>query len=463
MRDWVALGVATGMCLAGCEVPITNVCSSFTVERSVMAESVDRIDLLLVIDDSASMAEEQRRVADELAEVVRLLATGDRDGDGRRDFTSFRGVRVGVVRTSMGRGGAAACSEDAEAGMLVATTDRAGCPITYPDRIFGFGPAHGSADTADVGCLAALGTSGCGIEQPLEAMRVALDTPNFHREDALLAVVIVTDEDDCSHIDSLAGDAADPNAGCVADPVPLARYVDELRRHEPNPSRLSVAVIAGVPPELSPDLPYDELLAEPALQNVLGGESLVPSCASELGSASPPRRLITWLAALGDLGIQTGARSICAPLGSDFLDALLGYARGPYVSEGACVPRPLPRDGDGFVACEFELVLPPPSAFDGVTPTTCEAAGPDFVRLEPTRGPEDEPRERCLVPQLLATALAIGEDTGWGYDDSSDAARRCESGARLAFSGLESFHQVTFTLRCEQPLPEGAPVCEDAG
>ena len=52
-------------------------------------------------------------------------------------------------------------------------------------------------------CMALLGDSGCAIEGPLEAMRRALDShapenAGFLRKNSLLAVVFITDEDDCS-------------------------------------------------------------------------------------------------------------------------------------------------------------------------------------------------------------------------------------------------------------------------
>jgi hypothetical protein len=60
-----------------------------------------------------------------------------------------------------------------------------------------------SGDLATVfGQMATVGAAGCGFEQPLRAMKAALG-PNpansgFLRPDALLAVVFLTDEDDCS-------------------------------------------------------------------------------------------------------------------------------------------------------------------------------------------------------------------------------------------------------------------------
>ena len=57
-----------------------------------------------------------------------------------------------------------------------------------------------------MGCVAVLGTGGCEYEQPLEASLAALTRqaepgmPNegFLRNDSLLAIIYVTDEDDCS-------------------------------------------------------------------------------------------------------------------------------------------------------------------------------------------------------------------------------------------------------------------------
>src|SRR5690606_33246380 len=65
-------------------------------------------------------------------------------------------------------------------------------------------------DAADrFSCLAQAGTKGSGIEMPLYATELALrdrvqDGTNagFRRDDALLAIVMLTDEDDCSRRDN---------------------------------------------------------------------------------------------------------------------------------------------------------------------------------------------------------------------------------------------------------------------
>lgn len=67
-------------------------------------------------------------------------------------------------------------------------------------------PAGGDASRATeraFKCLALIGDNGCGIEGQLEGVRRALDGHNpqnagFLRKNSLLAVVLLTDEDDCS-------------------------------------------------------------------------------------------------------------------------------------------------------------------------------------------------------------------------------------------------------------------------
>src|SRR5262249_17054929 len=56
---------------------------------------------------------------------------------------------------------------------------------------------------ATFACMASVGDKGCGFEQPLEAAYRALHDPppenaGFLRSEAILAVIYVTDEDDCS-------------------------------------------------------------------------------------------------------------------------------------------------------------------------------------------------------------------------------------------------------------------------
>jgi len=76
-------------------------------------------------------------------------------------------------------------------------------------------------------CIAKLGTQGCGYEHSLESARRALDpqsniNPGFLRDDAFLAIVFITDEDDCS---ARNPQLFDPTQAALTDPLgPLTSF-----------------------------------------------------------------------------------------------------------------------------------------------------------------------------------------------------------------------------------------------
>jgi len=196
------------------------------------------VDLLFVIDNSGSMAGEQANLrANFPALMTQLQAAAG----------GMPNVHIGVTTTDLGTGlfQITYCEQvGGEAGQLVTGSctnpvgvpyivdvEAEGCSITKD--VNGVCSAHSCSQThcahepsatlvvdsltgcprcrnytgeslEDVfDCVASLGTMGCGFEQPLEAMYKALDpatTANagFVRADSVLAVILVTDEDDCS-------------------------------------------------------------------------------------------------------------------------------------------------------------------------------------------------------------------------------------------------------------------------
>lgn len=192
--------------------------------------SCKQIDLLFVIDDSATMAEEQLNLARNFELLVeRLDEMVDRNG-----VPIEPDVHVMVTSTDMPHPG---CSPD-----LAGTVVEAGAPVTTPclSRLSDFVSADGFVDRRSacaevcplpiaptdpfiawspdgsnvpggdvagaLACLGPQGIRGCGFEAPLEAMVQALNPtapwntgPNpFLRPDSLVGVVIVSDEEDCS-------------------------------------------------------------------------------------------------------------------------------------------------------------------------------------------------------------------------------------------------------------------------
>ena len=71
----------------------------------VTSENIDKLDLLFVVDDGPSMAEEQQALREQLPYLVQALFSGDRDGDGGATSRSVKDAHFGVVSTNMGIAG----------------------------------------------------------------------------------------------------------------------------------------------------------------------------------------------------------------------------------------------------------------------------------------------------------------------------------------------------------------------
>jgi hypothetical protein len=110
-------------------------------------------------------------------------------------------------------------------------------------------------------CIATVGTTGTGFESGLQAAKTAitlakndqlLDNPNrgFLRDNAVLTVIFITDENDCSHLDSnqslfVRGDDCEINS---SDLVDVSDFYNSMSAAKTNPSRVLVAGIVGPEP-----------------------------------------------------------------------------------------------------------------------------------------------------------------------------------------------------------------------
>ncbi len=306
------------------------------------------LDLLFMIDNSNSMTEEQANLAQEFGYLITALASGDLDGDGREDFSPIESIQVGVISSDMGTGGfpVETCSESnfGDDGVLRdrGNTARRGCMGTYPKFLsFSAGVTNVDRYAEDVTCVAAMGVNGCGFEQPLDAILKAVTRSSsrtrFHagtvghrdgandgfvRRDSLLAIVALTDEDDCSASDpdlynrGSVTYAGDLNLRCFAFPEavhPIDRYVDGLIEARAA-SNLVFAGIVGVPRDVA-GLGYGRMLAHPDMQERIDPRMptrLVPSCNRPgTGLAFPPVRVVRVAQGLEDRGALTTIQSIC--------------------------------------------------------------------------------------------------------------------------------------------------------
>jgi len=355
--------------------------------------SVSKLDVVFVVDNSGSMGQEQGNLAASLEAVLPGLAA-------QQDID----WRIAVTTTDLGNPW---CSSSSEAGSAVLSSCRsrisdfvfegvetvdaqAECtdhcaletleilpsathvdPTPAVRRWIEFGPSGTNVAgelTETVQCMLPMGINGCGFESPLEAVRKFLlrsETPEyanygFVRPDAHLAVVIVSDEVDCSaQINEISIPGAeifmqgspfwtDPqadsptsavcwNAGtscegppsdmsCVAqdydvdrqpttDPdaavlYPLSRYREHLQEvaavKKPFGARIGVYGILGVPPDFptTGEVTYAE--GEGQFQSDFG---IGPGCESSTSRAVPPVRMLELIGNFGPA--QDRIHSIC--------------------------------------------------------------------------------------------------------------------------------------------------------
>ncbi len=267
MRKTIRIAPVLVAVLAACDrVPADAV----TRCESAVKIGAARTDILFVIDDSGSMYEEQRALEDSLyAFIGGLAATGIRN-----DFqigvttTSVTGFAEETDYPAAGPFAGLAYPVPFPAGRLVAVdpaalTDasRVGALLFGPPPTEFHGPRILTAASPtlqdDFKANVRVGTRGSGKEQPFRATRLALEAtgagaPNegFLRPGARLAVVFLSDEDDCS--ESAAPYDATTNDLCHAartkatllDPVSdLVAFLDGPIAGEAR--RPVVAVIAG--------------------------------------------------------------------------------------------------------------------------------------------------------------------------------------------------------------------------
>ena len=184
------------------------------------------VDILFVIDDSGSMMEEQQNLVQNFPRLIEALRSPrlGPDNSGKpcteKDPSGCQlpDLHIGVVSTSMaiGNGQIKGCYSNMPSEAKLRNKPRVpGCTppsgpwISYRDGQTNV-PGSGKDPVQKVkdafSCIAKLGINGCGSEQPLEAAYKALNgktNPGFLRnnpggDDALLVVVFITDEDDCS-------------------------------------------------------------------------------------------------------------------------------------------------------------------------------------------------------------------------------------------------------------------------
>jgi hypothetical protein len=313
-----------------------------------------KLDLLFVIDDSSEVRLTQANLERNFPTLVATL---------RSAAQGLPDLHLAVISTDMGAGDGsiAGCDSNGGKNAIFQYTARGTCTATLLDP--------GATYIADDGqnrnytgpiedvftCIAALGESGCGFEHQLAAMTRALgadgrpapaENQGFLRPDAVLGIVLVTNEDDCSaptgstlydtrtntNLASALGPPANfrcnefghlcggirpprraPN-GSVGDTVtledcvsaegsgmliPVADFVAQLRALKAFPDQqIVVTAIAG------PPTPYAVRWLNPVVVNDGPWPMMAHSCTGPDGNfADPAVRISQWVSAFGANGL----------------------------------------------------------------------------------------------------------------------------------------------------------------
>jgi hypothetical protein len=202
-------------------------------------EAIRDVDILFVIDNSGSMGEEQAILAANIGSFINILEEDDVDAN----------YRIGITTTDMGNPWCEpgdttpelgklvmsscksrlgdfvfndsvdvqdlACNDictldESELEILPTTTDvdPEAKPRPWLERIGGQKNIPSTTNSASAfACFGPQGINGCGFESTLEAMYYAVlragspteEHYGFIRDNAILAVIFLTDEVDCSH------------------------------------------------------------------------------------------------------------------------------------------------------------------------------------------------------------------------------------------------------------------------
>ena len=520
ITKWAVPGIALGLVAFGCierEGRPVNPCTNVTVARAIQVTSVDKVDLLFMVDNSNSMMEEQAQLAQELPRMVRILASGDLNENGMEDEGDFEPVQdlnVGVITSDMGTGGftVPTCmrSDLGDDGVLRETgnTSITGCMAMYP-RFLNFQP--GGAQTpeefgTDVGCVSTVGTGGCGFEQQLEAILKAVspsaptswtadgyapptffrgslghadgDNVGFVRDNSVLALIPVTDEEDCSALDpelfnpsSATYGATDLNLRCFAHAEaalhPIQRFVNGFLQLRRAPGLLIYAPIVGIPTDLAPgpgERPnYNALVGPPGTRDERMEERvdpatpsrLVPSCITDNGQAFPPVRIVRVAQELETRGAGVTVQSICQDSFAPALDEIIRQIASALGA--ACLPRQLNVEADGSVDCDVVAVMP-----EGMDCAALGAGGEVRTDTDGNALFEDGNPVCTLfqrVPVREGGMKQVPGEAGWYYDDfTEDVQSNCGSGSvtgqRIAFTS-EPPSGATVRLECFQSVQSG--------
>jgi len=200
------------------------------------------VDILFLIDDSSEMIPAQSKLRAALPSFVSALQ-GLPGG--------LPGLHVAVISTDMGAGDGSisTCTATSPSsysgknglfqyggGIIPPASTRCATHLQagakYVSNVGGVANYTGALEDV-LGCLTALGDLGCGFESPFAAITRALgvdglappaDNAEFLRRDAALAIILLTNEDDCSTLPQIPLYDTTANTNIASQLGPLTNF-----------------------------------------------------------------------------------------------------------------------------------------------------------------------------------------------------------------------------------------------
>lgn len=406
--------VVAAACSSGGTTPVIDLDDGRVVVAEIGPTERRDLDLLLVYDDSGGS------VFTEGWPASAMYWTGE-GWDGRPP-----NLHYGVISQDMGGGSYEIPGCDHSRDGQLQDAPRGTCDPPTDAYIIDIDDGQGGRTRNYTGsldeamtCISRLGIEGCGFEQPLAALRRAVDgtqpyNAGFLRPDAALLIVILMDEDDCSVVDSSLFDPDDTSLGPLSS---LRCFEYGVTCHEGDPDLRQPGYRGACEPrEPSPYMmPLDDIFdavvgAKPTRADIgvvaaYGGTDLIrvdvifddparlaPACAGITGEATPGIRLESFVGRFGTRGLS---HSACTPTDYSALAESVG-SMAQRVLGVPCVTAAIAAPAD----CVAELV--------------------DYTAGEPTRSSipacnPEQTNQPCFAVEAATTCSAYPASLGLQY------------------------------------------------
>lgn len=222
LRRGAAVAVAAGMTTRRVALLVSSVlagCTSHTLEAPTVVPAPtiyngqtlhqnNKLDLLFMIDDSNSMESMQQKLQQQLPVFMHTLQNSP---------SGLPDIHIAVVSSDLGAPSDVqnliGCTRLGDQGIFRAQPEGTCTATTLTAGANFLSDSNGIANFTDpidqvFQCVALLGANGCGFEHQLASIDRALgadgqgpppsQNTGFLRDDAILAIVLLTNEDDCS-------------------------------------------------------------------------------------------------------------------------------------------------------------------------------------------------------------------------------------------------------------------------